>query len=186
MKKRILHKVKPEQVGLGLPTVMDRTLAAEHGSAYVKLAVFAIDVDRVYHLDPERAGLPLGWEVLLTQAYLCRHYTATPDSERALIEALCLTVLDAPPGEPLLGAQITFAVYDAVQRGELSASLAVVFHRWRSAPKQLLSALQELRQQSGLVPELASYCLNAPLRPPLAAPTEEALHDLAKTADTEP
>ena len=46
--------------GLDHPTIMDRALAAEHGPAYVQLAVFAIDIDRLYALDPERPALPFG------------------------------------------------------------------------------------------------------------------------------
>ena len=71
--KRALPSVAPEQTALGLPTIMDRELAAAHGVTYVHLAVFAIDVDRVYWLEPEHEGLPFGWEVFLTEQFLLRH-----------------------------------------------------------------------------------------------------------------
>jgi hypothetical protein len=38
---------------------MNQELAAAHGSNYVDLAAFAIDIDRVYWLDPDDARLPL-------------------------------------------------------------------------------------------------------------------------------
>ncbi len=40
-------------------TIMNQELAAAHGSNYVDLAAFAIDIDRVYWLDPDDARLPL-------------------------------------------------------------------------------------------------------------------------------
>lgn len=171
-RKRELPKIAPGQSALGLPTIMDRDLAAAHGVKYVHLAVFAIDIDRVYWLDPEAPDLPFGWEVFLTERFLL----TPPTAESELLEAICMPLLEETPGEPPLGGQLVFAVYDAVRRGELPEELRKLFFAWRSPPRELLAGLAELHTNAQTsLPGLVEHCLQAELSPPLAPPTREAL-----------
>jgi hypothetical protein len=176
MPKRILPKLKEEQAGLGLPTIMDRALAAAHGSAYVHLAVFAIDVDRLYWVDPERSDLPFGWEVFVTECYLLGRIDANEPVGRDLIEATCADLMEESPGEPPLGGQLAFAVYDAVQRGALPAELKPLFMRWKTPPKGLVQSLRKLwSDREAQAARIAETCLATELTPPLAPPTRAAL-----------
>jgi hypothetical protein len=175
-KKSSLPLANPRQTGLGLPTIMERDLAAAHGGAYVHLAVFAIDIDRVYWLDPEDSTLPFGWEVFLTEYYLlaCRNGPQVLADE--LLESICTPLLEETPGEPPLGGQIVFASYDAVVRGALPPTLANIFGSWKSPPRELVSVLRELHACADeSAAQLATHCLTADLQPPLAPPTREAL-----------
>jgi hypothetical protein len=166
----------PTQTSLGLPTVMDRDLVAAHGVSYVQLAVFAIDIDRVYWLEPELDSLPFGWEVFLTEWFLLAHILPDSEKQRDLLEAICVPLLDETPGEPPLGGQIIFAVYDAVQRGVLDPTLIKLFAGWRTPPREMVNALAALHVDPlPHIAKFASYCLQAELEPPLAPPTREAL-----------
>lgn len=168
-----------EEDELDLHTVMDHALAVAHGSGYVDLAVFAIDIDRVYWLDPEDERLPFGWEVFLTEHLLLDWSNAQEHRGKALLAALCAPLLVEKPGEPPLGGQIVFAVYDAVVRGALPDELLDLFASWRSAPRELLHALHELREAGpAILEQLAEHCLRAELQPPLAAATRQALEQL--------
>lgn len=179
-RKTSLPLASPNQTGLGLPTIMDRELAAAHGSAYVHLAVFAIDVDRVYWLDPEDNRLPFGWEVFLTEHYLLAWASAT-GTHAEVIEAVCAPLLEETPGEPPLGGQIVFAVYDAVVRGALPQALTGLFTGWRNPPRELVSVLQELHNTSDAsAQQLAKHCLEASVEPPLAPPTRQALENIQR------
>jgi hypothetical protein len=171
--KRSLPKADPAHASLGLPTIMDRDLVAAHGVLYVHLAVFAIDIDRVYWLDPETTELPFGWEVFLTERFLLAH---APASE--LLESICMPLLEESPGEPPLGGQIVFAIYDLTQRGELPESLRKLFFGWKKPPRELLDGLAALHSDRDALPALIDHCLNADLTPPLAPPTREALRNL--------
>jgi hypothetical protein len=171
--KRSLPKVDPEQTSLGLPTIMDRDLVDSHGVQYVHLAVFAIDIDRVYWLDPESTELPFGWEVFLTERFLLAHAAANE-----LLESICMPLLEETPGEPPLGGQIVFAIYDLSQRGELPESLRKLFFGWKKPPLELLEALAALHRDEAALPALVEHCLEADLTPPLAPPTREALRKL--------
>jgi hypothetical protein len=183
--RRILPKFQEEQASLGLPTIMDRALAAAHGARYVHLAVFAIDIDRAYWLDPERSDLPFGWEVFVTECHvlgslLSSQQDGTETVQRELLEAVCMDVMDETPGEPPLGGQLVFAVYDAVQRKLLPTELRALFAAWHSPPAELRSSLDKLwsSAQPNLV-ELAKACLAMELEPPLAPPTVIALQAMA-------
>lgn len=167
--------------GMGRPTIMDRALAQDYGVRYVHLAVFAIDVDRVAESAPGEAELPMGWEVWLTEYLLLQELGEPSPAELAMLEDMCLSVLDQEGGEPPpLGGQWCFAVYDAVERGALPASLGKVFARWRSKPKPLLRELEALwSEPEANARRFALYCLAQPLQPPLAPPTLEALQELA-------
>lgn len=177
MTRRRRHlPLAPRESGLGLPTIMDRDLAAAHGVEYVHLAVFAIDIDRVYWLEPELSSLPFGWEVFLTEWYLLsRKFAEAGD----LLEAICGALLEETPGEPPLGGQLVFAIFDALQRGALPRSLQVVFRAWKHPPRDLLSSLAALHAQGvETARALAEHCLNAEVDPPLAPPTRAALEQI--------
>jgi hypothetical protein len=180
MKRRTsLPLATPNQSGLGLPTIMDRDLAAAHGSTYVYLAVFAIDIDRVYWLDPEDARLPFGWEVFLTEYYLLTWANAQGERSPEMLDAICTPLLEETPGEPPLGGQLVFAVYDAVARGVLPEQLRSLFTSWRHAPRELLQTLHELHENSAATAkQLAAHCLAADLQPPLAAATRQSLEQI--------
>ncbi len=181
--RRSLPKVAQEQTGLGLPTIMDRALAAAHGSSYVQLAVFAIDIDRVYWLDPEESGLPFGWEVFLTECYLLGSLdTASPEG-RDLLESACAFVMEETPGEPPLGGQLVFATFDALRRRAVPAELSSLFAGWHSPPQDLLQSLTQLwKNPEASMVLLAEHCLRAELTPPLAPPTQQALQAMAAAA----
>jgi hypothetical protein len=175
-RKSALPAVAPHQTSLGLSTIMDRAVAAAHGVDYVHLAVFAIDIDRVYWLDPERPGLPFGWEVFLTEWLLLSHLDGRSPAHLDLIEAMCWPLVADAPGEPPLGGQIVFAVYDAVQRETLPKGLSKLFVGWRSPPRDLIAALSELHSApAATIANLCRHCLEADVSPPLAPPTREAL-----------
>ncbi len=172
MADKSLPRLGPAQEKLGLPTIMDRALAARHGVAYVHLAAFAIDLDRVREAvegydDPR----PFGWEVLLTEVYLVARFG--PD-DTSILEDAVLSVLDGEPDA--LGGQLPFAVWDAVERGELPRSLREAFRSWRARPHELVEALAKLwARGDDLIRELAKRALDVELDPPLAPPTREAL-----------
>ena len=162
--------------GLDHTTIMDRELAALHGGAYVQLAVFAIDLDRLYALDPERPALPFGWEVFLVEQYLLARIDGHAEPGRALLEDACLSVLAQPPEEQGYGSQLVFAVYDALARGALPESLRPVFARWLKPPVQLQEALDELWSDApAVLARCAADCLTRKLDPPLAPPTRTTL-----------
>jgi hypothetical protein len=184
--KRSLPTVDPEEEGLGAPTIMEPALAARHGAAYVHLAAFAIDVDRIrifveqHHPD---ADLPFGWEVFLTEAYVLRSFDPDHPRARAVLEDACLSVLElatGPEGEPPLGSQLPFAMYDAVHRGAMPQDFAQLFGAWRAPPEDLVEALAPLWAEAHRhVPSLAQLCLDADIEPPLPPPTVMALEELA-------
>jgi hypothetical protein len=179
--RRTLRTIRKEQAGLGLRTIMDRQLAATLGSKYVHMVVYAIDIDRVYWLEPERADLPFGWEVFLCEQHVLASFDRESADDRELIAAVCANILEQPAGEPALGSQIAFAVYDAVRRGQLDAELGQLFSVWPKPPEDLVASLAELwKDPAAAARPLAEHCLRAPLTPPLAAPTRAALEALVK------
>lgn len=185
--KKGLTQVVPGAEGLGRPTIMDRALAQRHGAAYVHVAVFAIDVDRVR--DAREAledDLPFAWEVFLTEAYLVERLDpeADPDA-RALVEDLVLGVIDrsaesAGGEEGVLGSQLPFAAWDAIARGAWPDSLRGAFDAWKARPTKLVKDLARLWAEKDVrVRALARACLETPMTPPLAPPTLEALARMA-------
>lgn len=172
-RKPLLPKAPPAR--LEDPTIMDRALAAEHGTAYVQLAAFAIDIDRAYAA-PHDVELPFGWEVFLAEAYALGRVDARREQGRALLEDTCLAVLAQPPDEQGFGSQLVFAVYHALRRGWLPPALAPVFASWRKPPKQLLAALDALwNDAESQLRACAGACLQQTLDPPLSPPTRNAL-----------
>lgn len=166
-----------EPEGLGLTTIMDRALASRFGVPYVHLAVFAIDLDRINAEHGDAPGWPTGWEVFLTERYLLEHLTPDDPEQQELIEEVCLAVME---GGQALGAQLPFAVYDAVERGVWPERLRGPFRGWRHRPRQLLEALASLWETADReAPRLAAACLEATVEPPLAPPTRQALEEMA-------
>lgn len=164
------------QARLELPTIMDRTLAAEHGSAYVQLAAFAIDVDRVFVEDHAEPQLPFGWEVFLTECYLVSHIDPHEAAQRVLLQDACLAILEQTPEEQGYGSQLLFAVYDAIDRGLFPQALRVMFRSWHKKPRQLrkaLDALFEIKVQ--MLAACAAHCLATALEPELAPLSRAAL-----------
>lgn len=171
------------QEGLGVHNIMDPALAARHGVPYVHLAAFAIDVDRVLELAEDDDPRPFGWEVFLTEVYMLARLDPRREEHRALVEDVCLGLLETDPGDALLGAQLPFAVYDAVQRGVWPAELREIFRSWRGRGEKFVERLAPLWQEpDALARALARGCLEADLSPPLAPPTREALEAIAAAA----
>ena len=176
---RRLPTIDPKREGLGRPTIMDRALAQRHGVPYVHLAAFAIDVDRARdHLEETDADadLPMGWEVFLTERYLESRVEHASETGRAMIEDIVLAIFDLPPSEePVFGSQLPFAVWHAVARGVLPRTLEATFRMWKAKPKSLGAELDRLFADPEATRRFAHRCLEAPLDPPLAPPTREAL-----------
>jgi hypothetical protein len=178
VKKRALDVVDGAVEGLGRRTVMDRDLAARHGAKYVHLVAFAIDVDRVREaLDDEGEALPFGWEVLLTENWMVERIDPSDEKDRALLEEVCASSVAASleSDEELLGAQIPFAVYDAVARGAWPKELRSIFEKWKRGPDDLVRELARMREEPDVVTRFSKAALGADLVPPLAPPTLETL-----------
>lgn len=162
---------------------MDRALALEHGVRYVHAVVFAIDVDRVRDAreSADDEELPFAWEVFLTEAYLVRTLDPKDAAVRTMLEDIVASILELPPSEEgVLGTQLPFAVWHAVERGVWPADLRSLFRPWKARPKDLMKELDALcADEAAQVATLARVCREAPIRPPLAAPTLEALTALA-------
>lgn len=180
--RKPLPLLNARQEGLGLPTIMDRALAQQHGALYVQLVVFAIDIDRVCQALEEDESIPLGWEVFLTEAFLVTLVDGTDELQRSMLEDLCLDVL-VDQGDPRLGSQLPFAVFNAIARGALPESLKPLFHRWKAPSKSLLKDLAAFwSEKDEALPKLAELCLATPLDPPLAPPTVRALQKLVSAS----
>lgn len=177
MKKLPTHSGGEE--GLGLATIMDAAIAQQHGVPYVHLAAFAIDVDRVRVELEEDETLPFGWEVFLTEHYLLSQFDPIRKPEElVLFEDIIVSVLEG--GGDALGAQIVFAMYDAMKREKLPARLEPAFDRWKEGPDELVEELKELwARETELVEMLAKRVLECKMEPPFAPPAEEALKALA-------
>ena len=181
--KKSLPTVGPEQEGLGRPTIMDPALAAKHGIDYVHLVVFAIDMDRVCELvDQDEASVwPFGWEVFLTEVHMLGSIDITNEAHRALIEETCISILEEGPGEPALGSQLLFAVYDAIARGEWPSDLRRLFHEWEQGPDELVRELEPLWKDAETeARDLAEAVQEIPIEPPLSPTTEDALEALVE------
>ncbi len=165
---------------LGQPTVMDRGLAAKYGTRYVHLTAFAIDVDRLRaHIeeeaDPESLW-PFGWEVFLTEMYMLAVLDPAAREDYGLIEDVCVHIFELGPQQQALGAQIPFAVFDAVNRGAWPDSLLPLFVDWDRSANNLVQDLKPLWEHAeDEAADLADACLRAPMQPPFAPPTKHAL-----------
>lgn len=188
--KKSLPTVREEDEGLGLETIMDPALAAEHGISYVHLAVFAIDVDRVrveVEGEPEAESLwPFGFEVFLTEMHLLGLVDPESDTDLAMLEDAVTSVLELSADGPVLGAQLPFAVYDAVTRGALPQRLLPLFDVWKKKPDALVADLAPLWERPEVeAADLAEACLAVELEPPLAPPTRDALEAMFATFETD-
>ena len=178
--KRPLPMTTARASSLGLPTIMDRTLAAAHGVRYVHLAVFAIDIDRIYWLDAENPELPFGWEVFLTELQLLAHIDQADPAHIELIESVVANIMLESPGDPPLGGQLVFAVYDAVQRKQLAPELGALFKSWGQKPRDLVVSLAQLWANADVYArQLAEHCLGTEIDPTIAPPTRAALERIA-------
>ncbi len=164
---------------------MDRALAQRYGAAYVHLAAFAIDLDRVRELDPEDGSLPFGWEVWLLEYYLRFVFETVeggPDKAVALVEDACLAVMDLPralPGRQApFGSHFPFAVYAGVARGHLPESLGNCFRAWKKSPVDLLQELEAMDQTPAARTQLIQHCLTIEVQPGLVPPVKAALESL--------
>lgn len=155
---------------------MDRDLAAKHGTAFVYLAAFAIDIDRVRELTEDDDGWPFGWEVFLLARYLDQELDSSDHEE--LIEEACALAFEL--GD-VLGAQLPFSVYELVSRGCWPESLADVYASWKKPPRELSARLTPLWEDPNATARLATACIASSLQPALAPPTREALEHLAAT-----
>lgn len=182
-----LKVVSSAEAKLGRPTIMDRALAARYGAAYVRLAAFAIDIDRVHQLD--QPGLPFAWEVYLTEVQLERLVNTSRHDPMPMLEDMCLAILELPrpKGTHLapLGSQLPFAVYTAVGRGVLPNKLGQCFAGWKKPPVDLIADVTALANEHALSARLARLCLEAPITPQLAPPTREALDEIAQRANNQ-
>ncbi|MDH5493902.1 MAG: hypothetical protein OEY14_18270 [Myxococcales bacterium] len=174
---------EPEQP-FGRDTIMEPALASRHGIAYVHLACFAIDIDRIRESveeDPEGVW-PFGWEVFLLEIYLLGSLDPELEEDRLLIEDACRSVMEQPPGQSALGSQLPFAVYDAIIRGEWPESLKALFAPWRDRAGSLVEDLAPLwREPEAEAADLALACLEHAIEPPLAPPTEAALEAMVES-----
>lgn len=186
-KQKRLKVVRPHDTKLGRATIMDRALAQRYGAPYVHLAAFAIDVDRVLRLDPDREDLPFGWEVALTEARLVGFLDEAKVDPTQMYEDMCLAAIDceAPPGDTqgVLGAQLPFAIYTGVAHKQLPARLGSCFRAWRKPPTDLIDDIERLLDTKGAVQRFAEHCLNANIEPPLVEPVRVALLTMSEGSD---
>lgn len=176
MSKKPLRVVQPKDQALGLPTIMNPALAAKHGVPYVRLAAFAIDVDRIREAAGDTDERPFGWEVFLTEIYMLENFDPASPRARSIIEDTCLDIIELEDGAEVLGSQIPFAVFDAAHRDLWDKSMAEVLSQWRRPSKELFKELSPLFTNGDEnVIELAKSCLMFDLDPPLPTPTIDTL-----------
>ncbi len=163
---------------LGRTTIMDRALAQKYGAAYVHLAAFAIDIDRVQHASEDDPSLPFGWDVVLTDLYVCTFVAPRPEAA-SLLDDVVLSVLDQTQaerrGSVLLGSQLPFAIFTALERGDLPHPLHACFGGWKRPPLDLSRDVSRLRQDRQLVARLCARCVEVAIQPPLVEPVRVAL-----------
>ena len=177
---RRLPVASPAKAGLGLPTIMDPVLAAKYGAPYVKLAAFAIDVDRVYAMEEDQPTLPFGWEVFLTESFLVARIAPKAGKPQPLLEDTCLSILEQEPEQQGYGSQLLFAVYDATERGLYPPSLKGLFRSWSTRPRLLQKALAEMwKTPAQSMAVGAAHCLAQTLQPPLSPPSRDAFMRMA-------
>lgn len=188
--KRSLGTVGPEVEGIGIPTIMDRALAAHHRQKYVHLAVFAIDIDRVrdeVETEARDRDWPFAWEVFLTERWLVEHVDPVDNqADRELVEDACESVMRISLGHDgqVYGAQIPFAVWDAIARNVWPTTLESVFTSWRHRPDRLVRTLAPFwKDPVAEARRLAHACLEIEMSPPLAPPTLETLRAMAQSTD---
>lgn len=189
---RRLPQVHTHAERLEIPTILDRGLAGLYGPDYVRLCAFAIDLDRVYVLQPDAPSLAFGWEVFLTQCFTLARVDVTIEGQHSLLEDTCLSILEQSPEDQGYGSQLLFAVYHAVESGLYPDSLRPLFRTWRKRPKQLLKALDSLWSHApeDVLTQHAQHCLSArvasELTPQLTPSTRAALETMQSRGWTLP
>lgn len=183
--KLALPQLEKAREGLGRPTIMDRALAARHGVAYVHLAAFAIDVDRIRDAtESDDDDRPFAWEVFLTARYLAWRFDPAADDQRALLEDAVQSVLELRvQDEGFLGSQLPFAVWVLVDQGVWPKEFELWFKTWKKKPRDMAKELAPIFANGDEQERaLAQMCLNAELDPPIAPPSKEALTVMAQHA----
>lgn len=168
---------------LGAATVMKPELSRLYGSLYVRVAAFAIDVDRIREAtDSPVEPWPFGWEVFLTEYYLLATLEIETAGHHALVQDLVAGVLAGP--REALGSQIAFSVWNAIERGEWPTSLRSAFGRWKRAGRPQRRWVKELQvfwnDADHWAASLAANCLRVQLEPPCSPPAQDALELLAE------
>ena len=129
--------------------------------------------------------MEFGWEVFLTECFVCGHVDPAQADTAAMLHEMCAVIMEAEAGHGVLGSQLAFAVYAAASRGHLPRSLLKNFRRWKGLPGQLASSLDTLRAgQAEALPRLASVAGILEIKPSLAPPTRDALEKMATGAWT--
>lgn len=163
---------------------MDPALARQHGVLYVHLAALAIDLDRIADAVEHEAeeDWPFGWEVFLTEVVLLAEVDPEQEAFRNLVEDLCTSALDASGDEVPLGAQVLFAVHDAVTRGDWPRELGELFDSWQDdADASLAEELAPLWEDPEVAAaDLAAACLKVELDPPIAPTTRVILEAIVE------
>jgi len=183
--KLSLPQLEKEREGLGRPTIMDRALAARYGVAYVHLAAFAIDVDRIRDAtESDDDDRPFAWEVFLSARYLLWRFDPNAEDQRALLEDAVQSILELRVNdEGFLGSQLPFAVWVLVAQGAWPKEFELWFKTWKKKPREMVKDLQAVFANSDEQERsLAQMCLNAELEPPIAPPSKEALTAMAQRA----
>jgi len=171
---------------------MNPGLAARHGIPYVHLVVFAIDLDRIRETvfedeAPEIESLwPFGFEVFLTEMHLAGSLDPEDEAHVDLLDDLIEDLLETHHDEVPFGAQLAFAIHDAVVRGLLPERFGLPFRRWKKRPDELVRSMDELFERAPVeASDLAEACLEVELSPKLAPPTRDALEALVSTYETD-
>lgn len=141
-RSRSLPVVTGQLEGLGEATIMDALMAAKWGVPYVHLAAVAIDVDRVrgwVESDEEDPQWPFGWETVVTERFATEHLD--PERDEEMMTEVVASVIDAGAA---LGAQLPFALYDAVYRGAWPRGLLHIFPYRNAAPRQFCKRIAGL------------------------------------------
>lgn len=162
---------------------MSPMLATEFGSEYVHLAAFAIDIDRIQALIEEdpAAKWPFGWELFLTEYFMLGLLEPLNDRFVLLLREICKEMVGEAASGELLGAQLPFAIYDAINRGFLPEELKSLFDVWESV--ELPEELDESWERPNIeAADLAEACLEVEMSPPLSPTTQVALEDIVELA----
>ena len=188
--KRGLPTVGEGEASLGQATIMDGGLAAKHGGKYVRLAAFAIDLDRARDLADEADDslFPFGFEVFLVELQLLALLDLEREGDLELLEDACVSIFERlrDDEEPPLGATLLFSVHDALRNGHLTERFTALFEGWTEPPEELAASIDELFEAPELEAyDLAEACLELPLTPPLSPPTRAALEAMMEESTEE-
>lgn len=150
-----------EDEGLGIPTIMDKALAARWGPRYVRATAFAIDVDRIERwvqvatqMATQRATQrvtqeaqavtteiwPFGWEIFVTEKILSKIFDVTEQLDVELLETVVYAIHERVEAHgDVLGAQWLFAVFDLVSRSIWPPAMLGPISGWKTQSQLILS-----------------------------------------------